>query len=379
MPGDDSRQSDDLVEHTALTHRPATSAPQEDIGHFIVQLDAQTPVAWFRLESTPLTIGRDAAREIVLASIDVSRLHARVWLAGPRVMVEDLGSTNGTFVNGRRLTEPARLHDGALIEVGGKHLKYERRSRREIERAEELHRDLEKASRYVLSLLPPPLHDGPIHTEWQFVPSAKLGGDSFGYDWLDTGTFTAFIIDVSGHGIGAAMHSVSVLNILRRRAIPATDFRDPAMVLSSLNTMFQMENHDDMYFTMWYGVVDTRSRTLTYASAGHHPTYLVDAKKTSAVPLKTAGLMIGASPQAKFRSARVTLEPGSALYLFSDGVYEITTPLGQPWRLEDFVPLLLKPAHDGVSEPERLHRAVRRAADNRGLEDDFSVLVVETL
>ena len=85
--------------------------------------------------------------------------------------------------------------------------------------------------------------------------------------------FAIYLIDVCGHGVSAAMHSVSVLNVLRQHALPATDFKDPVQVLSALNVMFQMDRHDDQYFTMWYGVYDTRERTLTHASAGHHPGY----------------------------------------------------------------------------------------------------------
>ena len=108
-----------------------------------------------------------------------------------------------------------------------------------------------------------------------FLPSARLGGDAFGYQQLDSQTFVIYLLDVSGHGVGAAMHSVSVLNVLRQRAIPQTDFKDPVQVITNLNAMFQMDRHDDQYFTMWYGVYDALDRTLTYASAGHHPAYLV--------------------------------------------------------------------------------------------------------
>ena len=44
------------------------------------------------------------------------------------------------------------------------------------------------------------------------------------------------------------------MNVLRQRALPNTDFRDPAQVLHRLNAMFQMESHGGMYFSIWYGV-----------------------------------------------------------------------------------------------------------------------------
>ena len=54
------------------------------------------------------------------------------------------------------------------------------------------------------SLLPDKLKKGLIKTDWRFVPSAELGGDSFGYHWLDDDHFAFYLLDVSGHGVGAA-------------------------------------------------------------------------------------------------------------------------------------------------------------------------------
>src|SRR6185369_13587849 len=174
----------------------------------------------------------------------------------------------------------------------------ERRSTREVERSQEIKRDLNRASQYVRSLLPAPLlGDGPIRTDWLLQPSAQLGGDAFGYDRLDWETFVMYLIDVSGHGAGAAMHSVSVLSVLRQRTLTQADLREPAEVLASLNAMFQMDRHDGMIFTMWYGVYHVPQRILRYASAGHHPAYLVaDGAST---PLRTRGLTIGAMPDMR--------------------------------------------------------------------------------
>ena len=93
-----------------------------------------------------------------------------------------------------------------------------------VEHRRHLADELAKAAAYVQSLLPKP-QAGPIHTDWVFVPSAALGGDAFGYHWLDDDHFALYLLDVCGHGIGAALHSVSVLNVLRAQTLPATDFQ----------------------------------------------------------------------------------------------------------------------------------------------------------
>ena len=77
-----------------------------------------------------------------------------------------------------------------------------------------LAREVAEAARYVASLLPEPLPKGPIQVEWRFIPSTQLGGDSFGYHRLDDDHFAFYLLDVSGHGVGASLLSVSAMNVL---------------------------------------------------------------------------------------------------------------------------------------------------------------------
>ena len=58
-----------------------------------------------------------------------------------------------------------------------------------------------------------------------------------------------------------------MLNVIRKIALPRTDFREPGQVLGELNKMFPMESHGSMFFTMWYGVYQLSTRTLRYALA----------------------------------------------------------------------------------------------------------------
>ena len=342
------------------------------VGHYLVVSKDGEPGRWTEVGAEPVTIGRDARRTLVLADTEVSRLHARVSLVGGEAVVEDLGSTNGVFLDGQRITAPVPLTEGSVLRLGSHLLKYERRSRR----AAELDQDLQKASHYVHSLLPAPLASGPVLAEWRFVPSTQLGGDAFGYDWLNPGVFVFYLVDVSGHGVGSAMHSVSVLNVLRQRALPQVNFENPAEVLASLNTRFQMDTHGDLFFTMWYGVYRVADRTLTYGSAGHHPAYLVPPDKRASTPLGMPALMIGAIPDLEYEVHQTTVPAGSSVYLFSDGVFEVVTADQTRWSLTDFEPLILQPTVPGTSESERLYQEVKRATGPGPLDDDFSLMVL---
>ena len=84
-----------------------------------------------------------------------------------------------------------------------------------VESQSRLANEMKQAAHYVRSILPDKLRKGKIITDWRFIPSAELGGDSFGYHWLDDDHFAFYLLDVSGHGVGSALLSVSAMNALR--------------------------------------------------------------------------------------------------------------------------------------------------------------------
>jgi serine phosphatase RsbU (regulator of sigma subunit) len=374
-----SPSEENFGDRTTIFRREDTvpTGVQEEFGHYLVVIGGAGLGRRLRLDENPLAIGRDGQCGLVLASPDVSRRHCRVDLKGGEVIVTDLNSTNGTYVDGRRIHEPAALPDGSILEIGQQVLKHERRSTREVQEAQELDRDLEKARNYVLSLLPPPIADAVPHAEWFIVPSAKVGGDAFGYADLGDGKFMVFLFDVSGHGIGAAMLSVSILNVLRQRALPGCDFRNPSEVLAHLNTMFQMEDHNGMFFTIWYGVYDRPQRRLVYGSAGHHPAYLLSSDRTLVTPLKTEGPLIGAIDEYDFDHTEAVIPEGASLHIFSDGVFEVDDTTGKQLGLGDLMPILQSRPVEGRSEPQRIYQSVRSYARPGPLDDDFSYLVVK--
>src|SRR5262249_55420628 len=130
--------------------------------------------------------------------------------------------------------------------------------------------ELDQAASYVRSRLPRPMH-GPVTSDWRFIPSQGLGGDVFDHYWADDDHPVAYLVDASGHGVGSALLSTSVMDVLRAHALPDADIRDPGAVLTSLNAAFQMSDHGNRYFTIWYGVYDRRDRHLAFATGGHPP------------------------------------------------------------------------------------------------------------
>lgn len=206
----------------------------------------------------------------------------------------------------------------------------------------QLEHELTEAALYVRSLLPATMN-GTVSIDSRFIPSSKLGGDCYDYYWLDPDYLVMYLLDVSGHGLGAALPSITVLNLLRSQSLPNVNFYQPQNVLRALNETFQMDSQNDKYFTIWYGVYNRVKRQLVYASAGHPPAVLVipenGTQKT--VPLRTPGMPIGMIPDAAFTSDRCEIPPNSTLYVFSDGVYDLPNQsTDQVWGLYPFIELL---------------------------------------
>jgi serine phosphatase RsbU (regulator of sigma subunit) len=239
-----------------------------------------------------------------------------------------------------------------------------------------LQRELRDAERYVRAILPPPIAD-PVVVDWRFVPSTELGGDSLGYHWIDSEHFALYLLDVCGHGVGAALLSVAVTNTLRSGALPHTDFRLPEEVLGALNQAYQMDQQGGMYLTIWYGVYHRPTSRLRYASAGHPPPILVNGPTGEAGDTRrlwAQGLILGMLPATRYVSEECTLVAPARLFVFSDGVYEIQRPDDSMVPFETFEEVLTRPVQDGRSELDDLLRFAQEARGTRLLEDDFSIL-----
>ncbi len=231
-----------------------------------------------------------------------------------------------------------------------------------------------QAARYVQSLLPEKL-TGDITIDFRFVPSTQLGGDMFGYNWIDDEHFAIYLLDVSGHGVGSSLLAVSAMNMLSAHSLADTDFRDPGQVLSRLNDVFQMEKQNGKYFTIWYGVFEPATRKLAYSNAGHPPALLYTgetAEAASVKELEADGLAIGMVEGMPYDTIEVQLGPYSRLLIYSDGAYEIQKTDGEMWKHSEFVEFVsgLPTAPGPVAD--RLLAHVQELGSSQVLDDDFS-------
>jgi sigma-B regulation protein RsbU (phosphoserine phosphatase) len=235
-----------------------------------------------------------------------------------------------------------------------------------------LEAELEEAAEYVRSLLPPPMTE-PLRIDFRFIPSRQLGGDCFDYYWLDSEYLAIYLLDTAGHGLRATLPSISVLNLLRSRALKNLNYYKPSEVLKALNDTFQINYQNDKYFTIWYGVYNCVQRQLVYSTAGHPPAILITVKSTNISEVKllrTPGIPIGMFPQISYVDELCHIEEDSTLYIFSDGAYEITQSDGKLWGLDNFVKMVVNSNH----HLEQIVNQLVALKSQGSFDDDLSIL-----
>jgi sigma-B regulation protein RsbU (phosphoserine phosphatase) len=234
------------------------------------------------------------------------------------------------------------------------------------------------AARYVRSQLPVNLDDS-VQTDWRYLPSSALGGDALDFFWIDKDHLVVFLLDVVGHGVGPALLAISILHLLRQRALKDGDPLNPVSVLAALNRSFQMDEHGDKVFSIWYGVFDRVSGMIHYAAAGHPPALLISpsAKGHPEVTrLKGKGLWIGASPTDTYEGGSAVVAQDADLYVFSDGLFELSTTGGAMLGLEGFGNLVTRLYAACDADLEGVLVEVRRMHGSDRFEDDASILKI---
>ncbi|PKL86045.1 MAG: response regulator [Ignavibacteriae bacterium HGW-Ignavibacteriae-1] len=359
-------QFDDIEYHFCQDPSKALPTAKEIKPTLILQdlimpdIDGLTLVKFYRasqeLKDVPI---------IVLSSKEEATTKAEMFEAGANDYIVKLPDKI-------ELLARIRYHSKAYINLLQRNEAYE-----SLEKSQKaLASELNKAGEYVISMLPDTINKDGISTFWRFIPSAQLGGDSFGYHWLDENHFAIYLLDVCGHGVGPALLSVSAMNFLKSNALSTLNFHDPAVVAIALNKAFQMSDHNGLYFTIWYGVYNKSNRTIDYISAGHPPALLID-KQGYMSKLMNDNFIIGGLPDFPFKATKVNVPESSILYVYSDGVYEIELHDGSIWELDEMADFINETKNDNADEIDGLLNKVKILGNKEILDDDFSMLKIK--
>jgi serine phosphatase RsbU (regulator of sigma subunit) len=237
-----------------------------------------------------------------------------------------------------------------------------------------LDHEIEIASGIQKTLLPKSL---PSLPDLQVVASTlschSVGGDCFDVIQLSGGRHGFFVGDVSGKGISAALLATLLQGVFFTTA--AMDISLPG-VFSRVNQYLCERSGEDRYATVFYGILDKMGR-FEYVNAGHVPP-IIRRKSGELEGLGSANFPVGMFAEAEYQSARVTLEPGEYLVIYTDGVSEAANPrneLFEEVRLRKIMESFTGDTVDGLAES--IKEGMRAFTEGAPQSDDITILVVQ--
>ncbi|MFV9506409.1 MAG: SpoIIE family protein phosphatase [Oscillochloridaceae bacterium umkhey_bin13] len=252
------------------------------------------------------------------------------------------------------------------------------RSLHEIERQNEhLRHGLVLARDIQQGLLPhtPPWRSEALRVYGRSVPANEVGGDFYSYMALPGGQAAVAIGDISGKGVAAALLMALTSSTLESQA---HFIKHPGKLLEALHMALSPRlRANQMNAALLVAVFSTDASTVTMANAGMIAPLLVRADRTPPVLLEVGGLPIGTALAGRYQELTVTLNPGDALYLLSDGIVEAHNPMGELFgfeRLEDLV-AALPPALDEVALVRAILDAVLAFVGTAEPHDDMTIIV----
>lgn len=191
-----------------------------------------------------------------------------------------------------------------------------------------IQRDLKAAASTQFKSLPEPLTEGSIKTDWFYKPAVYIGGDTFDYYKTQTGCMVFYSVDISGHGISAAMLSMSlqVSLGLKRGLYGGAVTRErleelPALFATNLNKRLLAQGSDH-YLTMLFGIIDIQTNKVYFVQAGHPHPYINRRIENTILPYEVTGFPIGLVDDAVYETQMIQMEKGDQLIIYSDGISE---------------------------------------------------------
>jgi sigma-B regulation protein RsbU (phosphoserine phosphatase) len=253
-----------------------------------------------------------------------------------------------------------------------------------------MRRDLKAAARIQQALLPTRLPEvNGISIAWRHNPCDELAGDTLNIIPLDDHRLGLYVLDVSGHGVPAALLSVTLSrwlsNTFGQTALLSGEERDgsgrqvagPAEVAERLNRQFRMNPEVPQYFTIVYGVFDTLTHELRLISAGNPPPVYVP-RSSSPYPLAINGFPIGIVERPGYDEVVVKMHPGDRILFYTDGLVEAESLDSDQYGAERLLEHLARSRDHSLEESlETMMDSVEEWCDGCALEDDISLLAIE--
>ena len=244
---------------------------------------------------------------------------------------------------------------------------------------ERVNTELKMANLIQNSMLPHSFPPFPERREFDLYasmdPAREVGGDFYDFFLIDEDHLCIVVADVSGKGVPAALFMMISKVILQSCAMLG---KSAAEILTKTNEALCSSNQAEMFVTVWLGILEISTGRLTAANAGHEYPVLKKPSGSFEILKGRHGLVIGAMDGIRYREYTLPLEPGSKLFVYTDGVPEATNADNAMFGTDRMLSALNE---DPDAAPEQLLRRVRRAVDDfvKDAEqfDDLTMLCLE--
>ena len=256
---------------------------------------------------------------------------------------------------------------------------YEENLKKITAEKERIGAELSLAKQIQTSMLPHEFPPFPDRTEFDIYavmePARQVGGDFYDFFLIDSDRLCLVIADVSGKGIPAALFMMNAKTILQSCAMLGIS---AAEILTRTNETLCANNNAEMFVTVWLGILDIPTGTLTAANAGHEYPALRRADGSFELLRDRHGLVLGGMEGSKYREYTVSLQAGDRLFVYTDGVPEATDAAQAAFGTDRMLDALNREPDAG---PAALLRNVRAAVGEfvKDAEqfDDLTMLCIE--
>jgi len=239
--------------------------------------------------------------------------------------------------------------------------------------------ELELATRIQADMLPgifpafPDRKDFDIYAS--MTPAKEVGGDFYDFFLLDKNHLALVIADVSGKGVPAALFMMGSMILIRNEV---KNGLSPANVLRRINDQICSGNREDMFITVWLGILDLSTGKLTAANAGHEYPALKQPDGSFELIKDPHGFVIGGLPDESYTEYEWQLRPGAKIFVYTDGVPEAGESRSALYGTDRMMEALRTAENES---PEKILAAVdasvRKYVGNAPQFDDVTMLCVE--
>ena len=206
-------------------------------------------------------------------------------------------------------------------------------------------------------------------------PAKEVGGDFYDFFLINETHLGLVIADVSGKGVPAALFMMIAKILVQNYAMTG---RSPAEVLQAVNNQICSNNREEMFVTVWFGILDLNTGIIKAANAGHEYPAMLRAGEQFELVKDKHGFVIGGMEGVRYREYELTLTPGSKLFLYTDGVAEATNAQNEMFGTDRMLAALNT---ESGAAPEKILKNVRAAVDDFVQDaeqfDDLTMLCVE--